>query len=455
MTSHFNLEAHFANGENALEQAFARRNLFPWIQRGVRPLANPHSRYRELVSQKTTRKCVAYVHIPFCANHCLFCGFYRDRSSEEVMRDYVDHLIREIESDPAKERADTINAVYLGGGTPSALSAKDLQRVIGTLRNNLSLAPDCEITVEGRVAGFDDERVDACFDAGVNRISIGIQSFDTNLRRRFGRKADKKDIVSFLSGLCDRDKGVIVCDLIFGLPGQTRQMWEEDIRLCASLKLDGVDLYCLTVHEKGPLALSIEKGALPLQAPLPEMAQMYEAGLEIIEHAGWRHLNQAHWAAGTRERNLYNQLVKAGADCLAFGSGAGGMLDGHRYVVDGDRASYQRRIVEGEKPVAMILPPARHYQARDLVMGGIEGGRLDLAALEYLTAPGFVDALSPLVNQWEQSGLVVQKGTVITLTTAGWFWHCNLVGSLFELIAIFMDGRAVDLPRFEFTKTGK
>lgn len=455
MNGYLALEEHFANGDAPLEKAFERRNLFPWLQRSMRPVPAPWDNYKQLVSKKKSGKCVVYVHVPFCANHCLFCGFYRDRSAEEAMRDYTDHLVQEIKTDPVKNRVETVHAVYLGGGTPSALSAQDLQRIIGALRDNLPLAPDCEITVEGRVAGFDLEKVDACFDVGVNRISVGVQAFDTQLRRRFGRKADQKGVLEFLSALSARDKGAVVCDLIFGLPGQTMQGWQEDVRLCSQLGLDGVDLYCLTVHDKGPLAMSIEKGALPAQAPLSDMAQMYQAGLQIIEQAGWRHLNQAHWAANTRERNLYNQLVKAGADCIAYGSGAGGLLDGQRYVVDGDRLSYQTRIAKGEKPLAMMLPAARHHHARDLIMGSLEGGRLDLDKLEQCTAPGLAKAVYPLFEQWQQAGLLTLSGSVVVLKTPGWFWHCNLVGSLFELIGVYMDGNEAEKPRFEFSEKGK
>jgi len=455
MTGILAIQDHFANENNPLEEAFERRNLFPWLQRSMRPVADPQECYSRLIAKKQSGKAVVYIHVPFCANHCLFCGFYRDRSVEDEMREYCDHLVHEIETDPVEKRLNTVHAVYFGGGTPSALCASDLQRIIRALRDNLPLAPDCEITVEGRVAGFDLEKVDACFDVGVNRISVGVQAFDTQLRRRFGRKADRDGVVSFLSALSARDKAAVVCDLIFGLPGQTMQGWQEDVRLCSQLGLDGVDLYCLTVHDKGPLAMSIKKGALPAQSPLSEMARMYKAGLKIIEQAGWRHLNQAHWAANTRERNLYNQLVKGGADCIAYGSGAGGLLDGQRYVVDGDRHSYQQRIAKGEKPVAMILPAARHHHARDFIMGSLEGGRLDLDKLEKYTAPGLRQALYPLFEQWQHAGLLNLCDGVAVLRTPGWFWHCNLVGSLFELVGEFMDGNEAEKIRFDYAEKGK
>lgn len=438
MTVLLPLESHFARPGEPLAGAFAKRNLFPWIQRQTRPLADGPEAAARLLAETRPGKRVAYLHIPFCANHCLFCGFYRNRSAEDSMAEYAMRLEQDIAMGGAAASGPPIQAVYFGGGTPSALSAGDLHRLVWAVRRHLPLAPDCEITVEGRVAGFDDDKVEACLDAGANRFSIGIQTFDTGLRQRMGRRADRAEAVAFMERLRDRDRAVVVCDLIFGLPGQSMEMWREDVATCLSLGLDGVDLYCLTLHDSSPLALSIAKGSLPPVAGLERMAAMYGTGLEMLDDAGWRHLNQAHWASATRERNLYNQLVKAGADCLAFGAGAGGLVAGHRYVIQPDVELYARAVEAGTKPVTVVLPPPANRPARDLAMGGLEGGRLDLARLEALTAPGFAVALEPLLAQWEAAGLLRRRGAALTLTAAGWFWHCNLVGSLFELIDLFM-----------------
>jgi len=443
MNADLALDKHFAaDRDDPLGHAFGERTRFPWIQRGTKPLTDPLAAYGRLTAAARPGRKVAYVHVPFCSNHCLFCGFYRHRSSEEALSDYADRLAAELAIDDAAPGGGPVLAVYFGGGTPSALGADDLGRLIALVRERLPLAPDCEITVEGRVVGFDADKIDACLDAGANRFSIGVQTFDTTLRRRLGRKADREQVVAFLSKLRERDRAAVVCDLIFGLPGQDMDGWRRDVRTCVELGLDGADLYCLTLHEGGPLAVSIAKGALPLPAPLDQLARFYAAGLDILEDAGWRHLTQAHWASGSRERNLYNHLVKSGVDCLAFGSGAGGLLDGHRFVVDGDRESYERRAGMGEKPVAVVLPPPRHRRARDLVMGSLEAGRLDFDRLDAAMAPGFSALLAPLFDQWAEAGLLRRRSHAVELTTPGWFWHCNLVGSLFELMGAFAEGGA-------------
>jgi oxygen-independent coproporphyrinogen-3 oxidase len=302
---------HFLSLRESAGQPFVRRVLHPWMDRRPVPLADPAARYAALLAGSTEPR-LAYVHIPFCANHCLFCGFYRNKSDDAAMGIYVDHVIREIAQDAARPGvADRpIAAVFLGGGTPSALSAEDLHRLLSALHDNLPLAPDCEITVEGRVAGFDDERVDACLAAGANRFSLGIQSFDTSLRRRMGRKASESEATAFLAGLVARERAAIVCDLIYGLPGQTDAVWNRDVSLCDDIGLDGVDLYCLTLQPDSPLALSIAKGSLPPSASDDVAEHRYRLGDATLAARGWTRLSQAHWGRTAKERNIYNRATK-------------------------------------------------------------------------------------------------------------------------------------------------
>jgi anaerobilin synthase len=431
------VERHFAQPGDPLSGAFVERSAGHWVHGRPVPVPDAGAAFASLLARKRPAKRVAYLHVPFCSNHCLFCGFYRNRAEDAALCAYAAHLERDIVGTAAAAAGfGPIHAVYFGGGTPNALAAGDLYRLIRAVRQHLPLAPDCEITVEGRVFGFTTEKIDACLAAGANRFSFGVQSFDTELRRRFGRKAEREEVIGFLRALRERDAAAVVCDLIYGLPGQDMASWRRDLETCIALDLDGVDLYALSLFDKGPLALSIAKGALPAPLGWRELSGYYAAGLEMLEDCGWHHLTQAHWASGTRERNLYNQLATTGADCLAFGAGAGGLLDGHRYMLDGDCESYQDRVARGEHPLAMMLAPQPFHRIRSLVTAGIEAGHLDLARLEAAAMPGLAQALSPLISQWAGAGLVRRRGSAMVLTTAGWFWHGNLTASLNELIAL-------------------
>ena len=188
----------------------------------------------------TGKKRLIYIHIPFCDTHCQFCGFYQNLLRKSDTEAYIESLLTEIKlemNNPALQAA-SIHAVYFGGGTPSALPAGQLGRVITLLKQSLPLAPDCEITIEGRITDFDEARTDSYIDAGANRFSIGIQTFDTAIRQKLGRIATGEQIIETFERIARKDSVALVCDLMFGLPGQTPQSWQKDLELADSLPLD-------------------------------------------------------------------------------------------------------------------------------------------------------------------------------------------------------------------------
>ena len=432
------LTRFFANTDGeVISNAFAsRRAVVPWRDR--RPLGEDDIAdiWPGLLSEcGTPRRRLVYIHVPFCANHCLFCGFYRNAYTAAQTASYTDLLVAEIarEAGAAGIRHHPIDAVYLGGGTPSALSASDLARIVETVRTNLPLSPDCEITLEGRIIHFDDDKIDASLAAGVNRISIGVQCFDTAVRRRQGRRASKEEAIRFIEGIRDRNRAAVVIDLLYGLPGQTLEVWREDLRIAADLAPDGVDLYGLNLIPGSPLQRAVAAGK---QQPttLQHLGAMYEAGASFLGANGWRQISNSHWARTPRERNRYNLRIKQGSECLAYGSGAGGIIGRYSYSVSGDLQTYSDGISTGRKPIGGMslsddLAIARHY-----VTAGFEVGHLDLGGLD---VPHIADTRAqflPLLEQWQRAGLVVMESDVANLTLAGRFWYSNLIAAFNDII---------------------
>lgn len=409
-----------------------RRATMPW--RGAIPIAKEQlaQTWQEVLSQITPpRKRLLYLHIPFCATHCTFCGFYQNRYEEDRCERYTDALLREIEmeADSVLHQSAPIHAIYFGGGTPSALSARSLARIITTLRERLPLAPDCEITIEGRVLNFDDARIDACLDAGANRFSIGIQSFNSKIRKKMARTSDGPTAIAFMEGLVRRDRAAVVCDLLFGLPGQDARLWGEDLAIARDIGLDGVDLYALNLLPNTPLGKAVENGRTAVPQPA-ERRDLYLQGCDFMDQAGWRCISNSHWARTTRERNLYNLLIKQGADCLAIGSGAGGSINGYSWMVERNLEKWHQYIADGQKPLMMMMRTAGgHFQWRHTLQAGVETARVPLDALTPHAA-----RLAPLLAQWHRAGLTQDETTCLRLTNEGRFWASNILQSLDELI---------------------
>lgn len=377
----------------------------------------------------TPNKRLVYLHIPFCATQCKFCGFYQNRFQPDEAARYVSYLHSEIELEAASplHQSAPIHAVYFGGGTPTALAANDLYTLLRRLRASLPLAPDCEITVEGRILNFDDEKIDACLEAGTNRFSVGIQTFNTRTRKRMARTANREQAIAFLKNLCRRDRAAVVCDLIYGLPGQTAESWQKDLETVRDIGLDGVDLYALNLLPDTPLAKAVGNH----RTTLPDVVQrrdLYLLGAGLLADYGWRQLSNSHWASATRERNLYNLLIKQGADCLALGAGAGGNLNGQAWMNKRRLEDYYAALEKKEKPIAMMTAatcsPWRHQ-----LQGGIERGRLDLQALT-----PYACQLQPLIDQWHESGLLQDRSLCLRLTHCGSFWANNLLQALGDIL---------------------
>lgn len=416
------------------DQPFPRRQMaMPWrSQRPMGPEQIPSAWHALCESVLPARKRLLYVHIPFCASHCTFCGFYQNPLHNNSTAIYTDYVIKELmlEAGSPLHQSAPIHGVYFGGGTPTALAAEELNRLVRLCRASLPLAPDCEITVEGRILNFDDERIDACLDAGVNRFSIGIQTFDSRLRQRMGRHAGGRAAMDFLTGLCQRDQAAVVCDLLFGLPGQTPAGWREDLSIINDLPLDGVDLYALNLLPSTPLFKAVENNRQQLPG-VGERLAYYRAGVDWLAEQGWHQLSNSHWAKTSRERNIYNLLIKQGADYLALGSGAGGSLNGQAYMLERSLAGYYQRLDRDEKPIMMMTAQSAPAPWHHALQGGIETGRVPLSALT-----DHSDALLPLIRQWRAAGLLADESTCLRLTTDGRFWANNLLDALRTLLPL-------------------
>lgn len=434
----YSLAPHFpAITDNPVQSAFrARTPIMP----GQNKRALPCPQWREVWQQvertpPRSGKRLVYVHIPFCINHCLYCGFYRNRYRPEESAPYVELLTQEIlrESLMPIIGSEPIHAVYFGGGTPSALEASDLARLIETLRSSLPLAPDCEVTLEGRIAHFDDNKIDACFNAGVNRLSIGVQSFDSQVRQQQGRRASGADAAEFIARRVADNRGTIVIDLLYGLPWQTPEVWQNDLETCIALAPDGVDIYALKLFPGTPLDRAIAHGRVPPVATLSEQGALYVQATEALSAAGWRQISNSHWARTTRERNLYNLLIKGGAETLAYGSGGGGSIEPYSYSNTAELAEYARIVQQGRKPLSEILVADDLQPLRAIAMGSIEVGRLDLKAL-FAAAPSYLkqaaEQVETLVERWIAAGLAERQGSIVTTTRAGRFWAPNLIAGL-------------------------
>ena len=382
--------------------------------------------WKKKLPHATDVDALAYLHIPFCANHCVFCGFYRNAWKDSQSSVYTDKIIEEMAAEAEVRTGNgKIRAVYFGGGTPTALLTEDLVRLIRACYQYLPLAEDCEFTIEGRMSHFDLEKAQACIEAGANRISIGVQTFNTAIRRRLGRKHSGDEAFEYLAKLCELD-AVIVADLMFGLPNQTDEVWQNDIARATELPLSGLDTYAFNLYPMLPINRMIEKGAFPTPPGFDIQADQYAYTVETLLEKGWEQVSNSHFAyPGRGERNRYNTLIKSDIPCLAFGSGAGGNFGGFSYQVQGDLESYLAT-PKGEKNIAFMSGHSPNKALLSKVQHDIETGRLN---------PLLFDgnkAAQKLIAQWQEMQLFKEPDSdgIIRLNTSGRYWSPTLIRKL-------------------------
>lgn len=428
---------------DALSYAFRKKRVVhPQIaSRPYSPKDAPRLWQQTMAQTDDSKKSrAAYIHIPFCSHMCLYCGFFQNYADEERETFYVDYLIKELAM--AKKspyvQSGLFQAVFFGGGTPSALSPKNAARLLQAVRDSLPLSCDCEITFEGRVNDLADDKISAWFDGGVNRVSIGVQSFDTKLRQAMGRIDSLEEVKARLENIAAYNQAAIIIDLIFGLPTQDEAKYLADLAIADALPIDGMDLYQLNLFDISPLKKAIDSGKIPAAATTAEQARLFAAAEKWLTERAYKRLSNCHWAKNNRERSQYNTLTKQGAEVFPFGAGAGGNVGGKMLFLQRDINAYAKMLDNGFKPLMVLAEQPSLQAIYNLVMRQMEMGYINLNIL----AKNFgekVTELLPLIDIWEKNGLVKKGAELIWLTQAGRFWQMNLTQSIMECIELIFN----------------
>lgn len=435
-----NFERYCVNeSENVIVDAFSKKTA---VHAGLMDKFAPKEQTQEVLknvlNQERNNRTAAYIHVPFCETHCLYCGFYNQPYRKEQSRIYTDVLIQEIKlwENTTAFKTKPINALYFGGGTPTALEVEDISRLLTYIRNTFPLANDCEITMEGRISNMTRDKVEAYLQGGVNRFSLGVQSFNTDLRRSMGRRSDRDTIIERINMIKEYNQAAVVLDLIYGFPNQTMDIWEDDIKLAQSLEIDGFDCYQLNVFPNTPLGKRIADGSMNPALNVKEKTELFIKSVELMQKALYTRISVNHWQRTTRERNIYNRLARGYASCLSFGAGAGGNINGYSYMILRDYQGYLAAVKNGVKPIMGISIPGENYSMYKEISEYFETGYLDLAYLENKYNLPLTDICSRLLSQWENAGVIKYENNKIILTLAGQFWFVNLSQLLQEYIKL-------------------
>jgi putative oxygen-independent coproporphyrinogen III oxidase len=269
-----------------------------------------------------------YIHIPFCAAKCSYCSFNSFAGMEDLQERYVDALCAEIELCGSAAQAGKLKTVFLGGGTPTYLAGHQLRKILTACSSYFTLAKDAEISIEANPGTVDVEKFVLLRDCGVNRVSLGVQSFSDQELKRISRIHTADEAVKAVAAARDAGFTNVNLDLMYGLPQQSPDSWQYSLETALSLCPQHLSLYQLTVEEETPLAVLLENGTLELPGD-EEIAAMDKITSEMTAAAGLHQYEISNYGRTGCECK-HNIGYWENGEYFGLGAGAVSYLDGKR-----------------------------------------------------------------------------------------------------------------------------
>lgn len=377
-----------------------------------------------------------YIHIPFCRSRCIYCGFYSTTCLSR-RRDYVDALCAEMRL----RAADTlfsrqIDTVYLGGGTPSLLTAEQLSRLFLYIYNVYEVSPVAEVTMECNPDDIDDGFVKMLSQLPVNRVSMGAQTFSDARLRFLHRRHRAEQVVSAVGLLRGAGISNISIDLMYGFPNETIEEWHADIDAALSLGVEHISAYALSYEPGTPLCRMLEEGSV---SELDEemQRQMYYDLKDRLESAGYEHYELSNFAKIEEEgkkngmgfRSRHNSSYWNHTAYLGIGAGAHS-YDGkrHRQWNVSDLDAYIRAIGKGSLPAeGEDLDDDTFYDEQVMTRLRTSEG----LPLAQLPAPRRAWCLSQ-ASKWMKCGWLCEEDNHLRLTREGLFVSDAVISGLFS-----------------------
>ncbi|MYL33414.1 oxygen-independent coproporphyrinogen III oxidase [Pontibacillus yanchengensis] len=288
-----------------------------------------------------------YIHIPFCQQICHYCDFTKFFYNKELADQYLDALDREIEEEVGKKQM-YMRTIFVGGGTPTALNYTQLEQLLKTISESFDVESCEEYTFEANPGEFDEKKLALLKDYGVNRISFGVQVFDDQMLEKLGRNHRVKDVYDNLRHFEKLDFENVSVDLIYGLPGQTVEHFQQTVNEAIRLDLPHYSSYSLQIEPKTVFYQRHKKGKL--HKPMEEdEAQMYELLVRDMEQSGVQQYEISNFAKPGFE-SKHNLTYWNNDYYYGFGSGAHGYLPGKRTVNIRPLPQYIKKAMEDGKP---------------------------------------------------------------------------------------------------------
>ena len=357
----------------------------------------------------------AYVHIPFCTQICYYCDFSKVFIKNQPVDSYLEHLLQEFHSYEIQK----LRTLYIGGGTPTALSAPQLEVLLDGLTKNLDLSVLEELTIEANPGDLDEDKIAVLKNSAVNRVSLGVQTFDDKMLKKIGRSHLEKDIYENIDRLKLAGFDNISIDLIYALPGQTMDQVKDNVAKAIALEIPHMSLYSLILENHTVFMNRMRRGKLPLPKEEVE-AEMFEYIIAELERAGFEHYEISNFSKSGFE-SRHNLMYWDNAEYYGIGAGASGYVNGVRYKNHGPIRHYLKAVEEGNARIHEEHLSLREQMEEEMFLGLRKKTGVSKARFEEKFGTSFENIYGQVVRDLCHQGLLQIEGQKIRMTKKGLF----------------------------------
>lgn len=374
-----------------------------------------------------------YIHVPFCVRKCPYCDFY---STEDVSRlgAYKDALIREMAMRAAAAPCLPFDTVHIGGGTPSVIDVSSLEQILKAAYSNFNILSDAEITMEANPGTIAADTLSDYRSAGVNRINIGVQSFNDANLSFLGRIHSAAQALQALRSAEKAGFENIGLDLIYGLPGQQMDSWQKDLAAAADFSPAHISCYMLTIEEGTKMAADMDEGIfIPLCEEL--VSAMFARTSQFLSSRGYRHYEISNFAVSDKARSAHNQKYWKNAPYIGLGPAAHSYVEPQRswntenldqYI----SALFSDRLPE-EKTECLSLS---QMMIEAVYLGLRQSDGINIMKFEQRFGKNFNEMFAPALQRFTSSGHIQLDGRTCSLTLEGMLFIDTIVKDLISRI---------------------
>lgn len=362
-----------------------------------------------------TKPTSAYVHIPFCTQICYYCDFSKVFIKNQPVDSYLEHLIEEYHSYDIKK----LRTLYIGGGTPTALSAPQLAFLLEKLTDKLDLSYLEELTIEANPGDLDEEKIAVLKDSPVNRVSLGVQTFNDRMLKQIGRSHLEKDIYENIANLKKAGFDNISIDLIYALPKQTMEDVKTNVAKAIALDIPHMSLYSLILENHTVFMNRMRRGKLPLPKEDLE-AEMFDYIIAELEKAGFEHYEISNFSKPGFE-SRHNLMYWDNAEYYGIGAGASGYVDGVRYKNHGPIRHYLQAVEAGNARVQEEMLTLKEKMEEEMFLGLRKKSGVSKKRFEEKFGLSFEAQYGAVVSELTEQGLLVPDRDIVRMTKQGLF----------------------------------